>query len=76
MWSRRPRPYTGCSADQKKKKKKKNMIYIVALGFKMSSVDQHGDPHFKIKYLSNICTYVINKSVMRLRDSKTWKNNI
>jgi hypothetical protein len=23
MWSRRPRPYMGCSADQKKKKKKK-----------------------------------------------------
>jgi hypothetical protein len=24
MWSRRPRPYMGCSANQKKKKKKKN----------------------------------------------------
>jgi hypothetical protein len=24
MWSRRPRAYMGCSADQKKKKKKKS----------------------------------------------------
>jgi hypothetical protein len=28
MWSRRPRPYMGCSADQKKKKKNSVNYYI------------------------------------------------
>jgi hypothetical protein len=27
MWSRRPRPYMGCSANQKKKKKKTSLRY-------------------------------------------------